>query len=96
MFEVFFQSLLNLGNETMLLESCDWDEEKLAALKEKFSETVENIFNSSVSNKNDAIDKIKLEMSSYASIEQIDILIEILESSVEKSLNSGVEAEYEN
>ena len=35
-------------------------------------------------------------MSTYATSGQIDILVEILEDSIDKSLNSSIEAEYEN
>ena len=96
MFSVFFQKLLSLGNETRLLEACEWDEEKVLLIKEKFSESVENSFSNNPKDKSDVIEKIKLEMSAYATSNQIDILIEILEDSIKNSLNGSIEAEYEN
>lgn len=79
-----------------MLEACDWDEEKADSIKASFSRCVQEAFGKEVNDKSDVIDKIKLEMSAYATSNQIDILIEILEDSIKNSLNTGVEAEYEN
>ena len=96
MFNIFFGKLLNLGNETRLLEACDWDEEKAETIKEAFSKSIQTVFNEKCKDKSDAINKIKLEMSAYASSSQIDILIEILEESIENSSCVNIEDEYEN
>ena len=37
MFSTFLKDMANLRNETRLLEACDWNEDKLALIKEKFS-----------------------------------------------------------
>ena len=95
MFNSFFASLSNLANETRLLEACGWDEGRAEKIKDIFSESIEKIMNESNSDSKDVINKIRSEMSSYATPTEIDILVEMLEVSI---INAShvVQEEYEN
>tara|TARA_Y100000034_G_C6801333_1_gene359445 strand:- start:558 stop:848 length:291 start_codon:yes stop_codon:yes gene_type:complete len=96
MFDYFFKYLNNLNSETKLLEACEWDEERVVVVRSHLESSLEKIFDEKYSYPNFGAIKKKLSHHLGEDLHQqeIDIVLEILEESLESTTLSG--KKYEN
>jgi len=92
-----FEHLSSLWDETALLESCDWDEDRLEYVKHILEQSLSSIVLLEESNSlDDIMSSLKLKLSQSLSEKEVDACLCILERNLEKSLNITSEAIYEN
>tara|TARA_Y100000034_G_C6902971_1_gene418106 strand:+ start:3134 stop:3433 length:300 start_codon:yes stop_codon:yes gene_type:complete len=92
-----FSSLKNLSAETELLEACDWDEERLAEVKEIFHNVLSENFNESLFSSWDSLkDHITSKLSDVLSEKESKTCLLILEANMETFVASNKEDGYEN
>jgi hypothetical protein len=92
MFDQMFSLFFGLSCETMILEACEWDEERAKVITETFSNFINDCAEEGIVDKNDVIEKIKLDLGDELNKQEECALIEIFDSSIENMpflLNSG-------
>jgi hypothetical protein len=93
-----FESIRSLGDETELLESCDWCEERLGVVKEIFSNTVLNSFKEDpdVENLDEMMQLIKFKLTSLLNEKEVNACLHILKENIKRFFLSKHEVDYEN
>ena len=93
-----FESLQSLGDETALLESCDWCEERLEVVKNIFSQTVTGTLKENIAAEDigEVLNLIKFKLTSLLDEKEVDACLHILEENVKRFSLSKNEVDYEN
>tara|TARA_B100000700_G_C14835661_1_gene756698 strand:- start:298 stop:600 length:303 start_codon:yes stop_codon:yes gene_type:complete len=93
-----FDSLRSLGDETALLEACDWCEERLQVVREAFHTIVTSSLNedSDVESLDDVVELIKFKLTSLLSEKEVEVCLHILEENIKRFFLLKKEVDYEN
>jgi len=97
-FNQLFSVRFGLSSETRILEMCGWDEDRSAQIVELFSSAIESSLDSGDHlSKDDAVLSVANILSESLEDHEVEILIEILEESVENfNFIIDTNTEYEN
>ena len=93
-----FESLRSLGDETALLESCDWCEERLEVVKNIFSKTLAETLGENIAadDASEVLDLIKFKLTSQLDEKEVNACLHILEENIKRFSLSKHEVDYEN
>tara|TARA_Y100000593_G_C4298390_1_gene331954 strand:+ start:1252 stop:1554 length:303 start_codon:yes stop_codon:yes gene_type:complete len=97
-FNELFYLRFGLSSETKILEMCGWDEDRAADVTEAFSSAIQSAIDEcSNLSRDDMIDSVKNIMLEQVNDEEVEVLIEILEESIQNSnFIISADEQYEN
>lgn len=92
-----FEHLSAIGDETALLEACDWNDDRFESVKKILEESLLSIVSlDELKSLDDVMSSLKLKLSQSLNEKELDACLCILERNLNKSLNIASEASYEN
>ena len=78
MFRELFALRFGLSCETMILEACEWDEERSEEVLEEFTEFLSSCEDEGFTEKNKILEKLSDEISCNLNESEFNVLVEIL------------------
>jgi hypothetical protein len=93
-----FEFVSSLRDETELLEACDWDEDRLAHVKEIFNNTLSSLLSEQkdIINPNDIIKLLSVKLCDTIEEKEAETCLHILDRNLKTFLESNIGVDYEN